>query len=96
VDHDSHEKDNPCNPKRRPKLTKKRGVSIDVIRVLEHLQITHQVAHDEADQDQARDGHEYFPADRRAKKGADQIHAGFRRGEWKRKTRRNSTSAPPK
>ena len=85
VQHHGDNEHNARDPQERSELMEKLSVAVEVIRVLENLEVTHQMNDHEADQNQASEGHDYFPADRGAEEGANEVHRKELQGEWKRK-----------
>jgi len=57
------------------------GVTVEVIRVLENLEVADEVTEHKADQDHAGERHDDFPANRRAEEGANEVHRKKRGGK---------------
>ncbi len=68
MDDHGGEQDNARDPQRRPERLQEVRVAVDVVGGLEDLEIPDQVPDDEANEDDAGDGHENLAADGRAKK----------------------------
>ena len=82
------------DPEERAEVVQELRVAVDLVRVSEDLQVAHEVADDERDQDQAGNGHQDFPTDRRAEERANKIHRENSLSGWKRKAARASNTPP--
>ncbi len=54
----------PNDPKEHPELAQLFGVTVDPFRAEENLEVAEEMTDDEEDQDEPRDRHNHFPADR--------------------------------
>ena len=74
VDRGGREQEKARAPEQRPETVQEGAVAVDVVRVLEDLQVSDQMADDETDEDHACDRHEELPPNGGTKQSTYEVH----------------------
>jgi hypothetical protein len=80
------------NPEEWTEIMKEPGVPVDLVRMGENLEVSHQVADHKPDKDQPGNGHQEFAADRGTKKITEKAHRWSVKGGMGGQNKRAKTS----